>query len=77
MICGFSVCYYEDCRIENAKLEEGYVAGKNYDDCFQKIREWYFGKDTEEYASITISSIEEGWVDEAKDIVATTKRGDE
>ena len=76
MICGFSVCYYEDGLIENAKLEEGYVAGKNYDDCFQKIREWYFGKDTEEYASITISSVEEeGWVDEEKDIVATTKRG--
>lgn len=69
MICKFKVNWIQNGKIDNSYTESGYVAGENLDDCFRKIREWYFGDDLYEVGDIAISAVP--WTDDSCDIVMT------
>lgn len=68
MICGFKVRWYVGGMIDNHYVESGYVAGTDYDNCFSKVRDWYFADEPQEMQSIEISMVP--CVDREHDIVA-------
>lgn len=68
MICGFKVSWYADGRVDSHQVESGYVAGEDYDDCFSKVRDWYFSDQIDQMESIEISMA--SCVDDDCDIVA-------
>ena len=68
MICGFKVRWYAGGKVDSRYVESGYVAGADYDDCFSKVRDWYFADQIDQMESIEISMA--SCVDNDCDIVA-------
>ena len=62
MICGFKVRWYTGGEIDNHYVESGYVAGEDYDDCFSKVRDWYFADQIDQMESIEISSLSSSYI---------------
>ena len=57
MICGFKVRWYAGGKMDSHYVESGYVAGEDYDDCFSKVRDWYFSDQIDQMESIEISMV--------------------
>lgn len=57
MICGFKVRWYAGGKVDSHYVESGYVAGADYDDCFSKVRDWYFSDQIDQMESIEISIV--------------------
>ena len=58
MICHFSTRWYEGGKMDRHYTESGYVAGKDYNDCFSKIRDWYYADEAfSDMETIEISAV--------------------